>query len=343
MLKNLSETELVTSFYRALLGRNPENENVVDEKVSSHSSVDEILTSLLTSDEFRNRHFGEVIHDYLRSAHFEGKNNIETNVSPEVLEKMFARIQAGWQRLGDTEPFWSVLTSDDFKMANFNENIEAFLASGRKNMRWFENVAHRNYIKLSKSQTCFELGCGVGRVTLPLSKTFKTVTGVDVSKGNLKECEALVAKSGNTNIKTQLLNTIKELENIENFDVFYSIIVLQHNPPPVQKFMLEVILSKVNPGGIAYFQIPTSMPKYSFSAKKYLRHQKDDMEMHALPMQEVFDILAKNGFSVLEVFQDHFTGMQGSHTFFAKKTINPLVKSTSRNVSSRKTWGLFSR
>ena len=87
----------------------------------------------------------------------------------------------------------------------------------------------------------------------------------------------------------------------------------------MQKFALKTILKKVNPGGIAYFQIPTHIPNYSFTAEEYLKDTDDDMEMHALPMQEVFKLLRENGFSVLEVFQDHFTGMPGSHTFFAQK------------------------
>lgn len=319
MVNNFSAMELVTSCYRAFLKREPENQRVVDDRVEAYASIDEVVSSFIKSDEFRNNYSGESIHDYLLSNQLENSNKIEADVAPDLLMEMFERIQAGWRRLGETEPYWSVITSDKFKMANFDENLEDFLASGRASVQWFRNVARRNGIELPKNKKCFELGCGVGRITLPLSEMFETVSGADVSKGNLRECSALIERSGKTNINTILLDDIQDLQTLSNFDVFYSILVLQHNPPPVQKFALKTILKKANPGGIAYFQIPTHIPNYSFTAEEYLKDTDDDMEMHALPMQEVFKLLSENGFSVLEVFQDHFTGMPGSHTFFAQK------------------------
>jgi hypothetical protein len=46
---------------------------------------------------------------------------------------------------------------------------------------------------------------------------------------------------------------VRQLAQIGGFDFFYSVIVLQHNPPPVIVHMLKTVFAQLNPGGIGYF------------------------------------------------------------------------------------------
>ncbi len=319
MTKDLSFTDLINACYHSILRRAPENETAVEQRAAHFSSAKEIVASFIESEEYQNSLPAHQIHDYLKGNQDYDTLNVELNVEPELLHQMFARIQSEWEALGETEPHWSVITSDQFKPEVIRENMDVFLESGRTNVWWMQNVARRNGIELGKHQTCFELGCGVGRLTIPLAEIFGHVTGYDISPGNLRECDAVVAARGADNITTQLMTQVEDIRKAPDIDVLFTIIVLQHNPPPVQLYLLDVLLGKVRPGGLAYFQLPTFIPDYAFSAEEYLQDSAKEMEMHAVPMRDVFKVLRKHGFEVLEVIQDQFTGMRGSHTFFAKK------------------------
>lgn len=320
MSKTLTYADLVTACYRALLRREPEEDAAVLARANELGSATAVLQSFLESEEYQNVASGHIIHDYLKANAEHDTLDIEVDVSDETRNQMFERIKGEWAALGETEPYWSVITSDHFRSDSIQANMEMFLQSGRTNVTWMQNIAKRNGIALGKHQTCFELGCGVGRLTLPLAEVFDHVTGFDISPGNLRECEALIKANGIENITTTLMNDIAQVNQAPDFDVLFSLIVLQHNPPPVQKYILDALLSKVRPGGVAYFQLPTALPGYSFNAEDYLDEKAKVMEMHAVPMHAVLALLRAHGFELREVLQDQFTGMSGSHSFMAVKS-----------------------
>lgn len=319
MSKTLTYADLVTACYRALLRREPEDDAAVQARADEMGSATAVLQSFLESEEYQNVASVHIIHDYLKANAEHDTLDIEVDVSEKTRIQMFERIKGEWAALGETEPYWSVITSDQFRSDSIQANMEVFVQSGRTNVSWMQNIARRNGIALGKHQTCFELGCGVGRLTLPLAEVFDHVTGFDISPGNLKECDALVTANDVTNITTQLMTDIAQINQAPDFDVLFSLIVLQHNPPPVQKYILDILLSKVRPGGVAYFQLPTALPNYSFNAEDYLNDEAKVMEMHAVPMHAVLDLLRVHGFELREVLQDQFTGMPGSHSFMAVK------------------------
>lgn len=319
MSKTLSFADLITACYRTILRREPEDAQSVEQRVAHFDNAEDLLKSFFDSDEYQNVRSGHVIHDYLMANSEYDMLDIEVDVDDPVLAQMFDRIKDEWAALGETEPHWSVITSDQFRSDSIQENMDVFIQSGRTNVGWMQNIARRNGLDLGKHQTCFELGCGVGRLTLPLAEVFDHVTGYDISPGNLRECDALVKARDVTNITTQLMTEIAQISQAPEFDVLFSIIVLQHNPPPVQKFILDTLLAKVRPGGVAYFQLPTYLPDYRFDASSYLDETAKVMEMHAVPMRHVMSLLRQHGFEVLEVMQDQFTGMPGSHSFLAIK------------------------
>lgn len=103
-------------------------------------------------------------------------------------------------------------------------------------------------------------------------------------------------------------------------DRVFTVIALQHNPPPVQAHLLSTLLEAVEPGGFAYFQIPTYIFGYGFDAATY-RPQTETMEMHCMPMGEVPALLRRHGMDLPDVFQDNSSGSDDivSHTLFATR------------------------
>jgi SAM-dependent methyltransferase len=92
---------------------------------------------------------------------------------------------------------------------------------------------------------------------------------------------------------------------IEPCDFFYSVIVLQHNPPPVILTLIRNALEALKPGGIALFQVPTYIVGYSFDLHDWLAtDQTIHMEMHCVPQDAVMEAIFVSGCRLLSVRED---------------------------------------
>jgi SAM-dependent methyltransferase len=235
---------------------------------------------------------------------------------------MFLRMAKTWTSLGQTEPYWSVLSAEQYKRVGFEQHSQGFWKSGKDVVDVFQAFLARNGVALSEDSVCLELGCGVGRVTRWLAPDFRSVIALDVSPPHLTLAKSRLEADEIANVTFGILQDIKDLEQIPDIDVFFSVIVLQHNPPPVIRHMLSTILAKLKQGGIAYFQVPTYAREYSFNAGTYLSNEdQSGIEMHLLPQRDVFEVAAQNGCRALEVREDGWVGMGGwiSSTFLLQK------------------------
>ena len=100
------------------------------------------------------------------------------------------------------------------------------------------------------------------------------------------------------NVDLVLLRDLADIEQAKNFDFFYSVIVSQHNPPPVIAKLLRIIMAKLNSGGGFLFQLPTYLKGYEFRVEKYLLSHDpvgNGFEMHAFPMHNVLEIIQDAG------------------------------------------------
>jgi 2-polyprenyl-3-methyl-5-hydroxy-6-metoxy-1,4-benzoquinol methylase len=300
--------------FEFMLGREIESE----ETLKAHQvvpSVAALREVLMNSAEFKEKAAPALLGS-LRSM-WATPQHIDTQVSDNDLRLLFERVRGQWQKLGDTEPHWSVITQDNFKAANFAQHEEQFYETGHHQAAMIRDLMHRSGREINPASTILELGCGTGRVTHALADMFAKVIAVDVSAGHLRLCEQMMRQRNKTNIQYMLLQAPSDIQRIPPIDFFFSTIVLQHNPPPVIYYFLSEIFSKVRSGGGAVlFQVPTSTPGYSFKAAEYLATPPPELEMHCLPMRAVFSLLARNGITPVEVMMDDSTGMLGSHTFF---------------------------
>lgn len=220
----------------------------------------------------------------------------------ETLKACLTRVETCWQRLGETEPHWSVLTSSRFKSDRIAETGDEFYASGEGDVGRLMEAANRCGLVLPFRGTCFELGCGVGRLTPWLAKSFDRVIAADISPSHLALAEQAIRNAGCQNVELRHVNRLETFERLPTFDCFLSLIVLQHNPPPVIRWLLIVILSKLSVGGVGFFQVPTALPAYSFDADAYLANPPSDglMEMHALPLEVVLSTIGDARCELLE-------------------------------------------
>jgi hypothetical protein len=108
------------------------------------------------------------------------------------------------------------------------------------------------------------------------------------------------------------------------FELWFSRIVLQHNPPPIAAMILRRALGLLAPGGLAVFQVPTHAIGYRFRVAEYVNGlgQPGGIEMHVLPQPVVFDIVRDCACEPREVLEDFSAGPSGSWnstTFVVRK------------------------
>ena len=100
-------------------------------------------------------------------------------------------------------------------------------------------------------------------------------------------------------------------------------VVLQHNPPPIMRHVLGLVLAKLKPGGIGYFQVPTYGLGYSFDSERYLANPPNsaEPEMHVFPQPELHALLEEQDCRLIELREDPIPGNHISHRVLLQKKI----------------------
>lgn len=298
--------ELVRLAYHLLLGRPPENDKVVREQAASHPNRHAIIASFLGSEEFRQSNPLKI--PAMTGFEEPLEISMEAVGSPRFAE-LYEIVRRRWEELGDEDPHWSVMTSSQFRRDRFEEHRDAFYTSGAYDTNRFLAALRRAGIELGSSSTGLEFGCGVGRVTAWLAPHFQTLTAVDISQPHLDAATEWLRSRGDHHVSCALVRSLEEIAGLPSVDVVYSLIVLQHNPPPIARAILVALLDRLRPGGVGYFQIVTYIHDYTFDPAVYVKASaRPEIEMHALPQPEVFAAVEEADCQVLEVLEDSAMG-----------------------------------
>ena len=246
-------------------------------------------------------------------------DSVATNLQ---LALCVSKIKSVWEQLGAAKPHYSVLTAQQFLPENLDGAIDNFWASGLAEAEVFRQTVSRHGAGELRSRTCVEYGCGVGRVTMGFANLFARVHAYDISNNHLKIARQRAEETGTGNA---VFHECAEhfLDAIEPCDFFYSVIVLQHNPPPIIAVLIRKALAALRPCGIAIFQVPTYIVGYRFSLEEWLNTDHvPDMQMHCLPQDRIFGVISEEKCKLLEVREDNWTGapeMYISNTFVVQK------------------------
>jgi 2-polyprenyl-3-methyl-5-hydroxy-6-metoxy-1,4-benzoquinol methylase len=305
--------------YRLFLDREPENDQIVMDKFQRLASIQELRQEFIRSSDFKQKNPGLPM-----LSGNEPQMLIDDACSEHDLHILFDHIQEAWQYFGLTEPHYSVLTWEQFLQVNIQKTRDAFYNTGKQDVLRLFNTLDRNGVDYSSYKSCLEYGCGLGRVTRWLAERFETVFGYDISQSHLQYAKSYFSDENICNVSFFHIRHLEDIQNIQRVDLIYSIIVLQHNPPPIIAMIIREFIKKLNSGGIAFFQVPTYRIEYSFSIENYLKGQtkRHEIEMHVLPQAKIFDIIRQGGGRVIEVLEDDSTGLsykEVSNTFLLQK------------------------
>ena len=202
--------EAIIWAYRLFLDREPENEPAVSGKLDYLTTTQDVRREFLTSDEYRA---SNPANPTLSLSGHEPSMLIE---KVDDLQGLFAHIQDVWERLGRTEPHWSVLTWDKFRSSGDGTRRE-FYATGRNDVDLLFDTLKRNNIDCSGLKTCLEFGCGLGRVTSWLAERFETVIGYDISSAHLHLAQQYFGEKNYENISLYHLNKLRDLESLQKW------------------------------------------------------------------------------------------------------------------------------
>ena len=319
-------SEQVTLAYQLLLGRDPESPEIINNLCQTVHSVSALRESFIRSAEFRQR-MGEALDKkqnvQLRHPFHLPYIPVESETSDEKMRKMFERIKYEWSYLGETEPYWSTITQPQYHTDQFEGHRDQFYQSGKYVVDIFMAAMRRCNINPSQIKSIFEVGCAVGRVTQHLATQFPKVIASDISLPHIKIAKAQMGNQGIANVDFIGWDDPLALYQLPSVDAILSVIVLQHNPPPLIRWILKNLLACLNPGGVAFIQIPTYRNGYLFEVDRYLQSpQPNTLEMHFLPQRDIFKVIEDADCACLEIREDGMVGDESlmlSNTFLIQR------------------------
>ncbi len=236
-----------------------------------------------------------------------------------------------WERLGESDPYWAVLTDPRNKVSKWNSTD--FFQTGEKEI---ESVFSK--LKELSSEITFnvslDFGCGVGRLSRALATKFGKVIAVDVSSSMLREARKVNHDVDNI---VFLRNSVDNLAIISSnsIDFLYSNIVLQHMPHNRQAIYIREFCRVLRPRGILVFQTPSKCNfqtwkgwLYKLLGNKVLNlvrrikyGQEKVMEVHTLARKIVLEILLQEGMNLIRIERYDSAGPAfKSYMYYAKKS-----------------------
>lgn len=245
---------------------------------------------------------------------------VQTDCGPGELQALWDRVAAVWSGLGEADAHWSVLTEDRFRAPVLDAAaLAAFHETGEGEAQRLEAWLRRAGVPFPADRACAEYGCGVGRITRALARRFRRVVALDVSAPHLRAAAADLAAAGIGNAELLQVRGPADLAALDGVDLFYSVISLQHSPPPVIMDVLRWAFAGLRPGGCAFFQVPTYAAGYAWPSDAAVQ---EGMEMHFVPQRVILAAAHAAGLRALEVQPDWCIGRDDewiSNTFLLRK------------------------
>jgi len=248
---------------------------------------------------------------------------------------MVAKTAATWENEGDTAPYHSVLTFDEYRPERFAENEVFFFESRKQDLELILALLHRIGRSPEDFYRCVEFGCGVGRVTAQLAASFSEVLALDVSRPHLRLAEAHLVRLGYKNVSF-LQVTPEDLHPCAGYDLWFSRLVLQHNPPPVTLEILDRMFAGLALGGVAIVHVPTYCDGYYFKIADYLADKlpPEHMHMHATPQKLILELACRYGCCPIDIREEPVSDGWLTNIFVFLRVHHGAPQAVSRGMRS---------
>jgi SAM-dependent methyltransferase len=257
---------------------------------------------------------------------------------------------ADWERWGQQDPYYGVITDEVFRRKNLNERaLIKFFESGEQHVQHVLATCRQQFGSKFFPSTILDFGCGVGRLLPAFANQAGIVVGVDISDSMLIEatqnCERYDVKNVTLAKSDEQLSTLDGM-----FDLIHSSIVFQHIEPQRGLRLFARLLLHLSPSGVGAIQItyakmdneknwgalpvppPTTICQLIRNKILALTQRKTlnvvpsndpDMQMHSYNLSQLLFILQQSGIKhIYTEFTDH-GGELGVFLFFQKPAAIP--------------------
>lgn len=214
-------------------------------------------------------------------------------------------IEYNWNKFGETDPFWSILTIKEKKYNKWE--TEEFFKTGESDIQVTMNSLESIGIPIKKTRA-LDFGCGVGRLTQALSSYFERVDGVDIASKMIEHAKRLNSKQNCFFHQNSQLNLLL-FEN-KSFDLIISFLTLQHMKKSFVFKYLKEFSRLLKPRGIFVFNIPSKIKKINlgkiitprFLIRIIYKIKKESlMEMYTIKKENIIDVLRESGFEIIKI------------------------------------------
>jgi 2-polyprenyl-3-methyl-5-hydroxy-6-metoxy-1,4-benzoquinol methylase len=172
-----------------------------------------------------------------------------------------------WRRVASQDPFWGVLSEESYhRDAMDAEKFQRFMASGEQYVAHLFALIEKHLRRGFQPTRTLDVGCGVGRLLLPLARRAREAVGVDIAEAMLDLCLKHAAEAGVRNVA--VYPSDDDLSRVPGrFDLVNTYIVLQHIPPQRGYRLLQTMIDRLTEGGIGSIQLTFA------KARKFLMHE----------------------------------------------------------------------
>ena len=274
-MPNTNHEKIIRNCYSELLGREPDEDGLNHFlALLKSNSIDEngIKNQLKNSYEYKLSYPVE----------------IESNVSIDI------KMKKEWNARTKLDPLFVIATGH-------SKNEDDFWNSGIVECKEIIDLNKQRFSNIIKNKDpthmrILEIGCGIGRILIPMSKIFGQTIGVDISSEMVKLGQKYIANIPNCKIlESNGVDLSLFPEN--HFDFCYSFIVFQHIP---EKYIVEQYIKEVSrilkPNCLFRFQV-----RGTISTKPHRITTWDGVQFNS---KEIHELAKKNNFEIIEESND---------------------------------------
>ena len=248
-----------------------------------------------------------------------------------------SQLESNFESLAAEDPLWTVLSDNAKRGGKWDE--DAFYDTGEGVIKDLEARLGRTGNTL-EGDKAIDFGCGVGRLTFPLSRRFKTCYGIDISQSMVAYAEKRLSRGPNCRFIVNADTRLPDFAS-ESVDFAYSAIVFQHIAPRYTFDYFQEFSRVLKTNGLFAFQLPSHLnPDFKGNRKPFRLLRKrfhylckaiaqrlpflkseSFFEMNAIPRDRVTRYLEKQcAFEVIACQDFHAAGPAWvSYLYIARK------------------------
>ena len=228
----------------------------------------------------------ELIKTFKNSPEYKLSHPVEIEPNTPVDIKM----KKEWNERTKMNPLFVIAT-------DHSETEEDFWNSGIDECNDILGISTERYQKIienkdTSSMNILEIGCGIGRILIPMRKIFGNVTGIDISSEMVLLGQKYVSDIPNCSIVENNGTDLAEFSD-NSFDFCYSFIVFQHIP---EKKIVENYIKEVS-------RILKSSCLFRFQVRGTISTKPNEITTWdgvQFTSDEIHEIAKENNFEIIE-------------------------------------------